>query len=402
MKTISQYIKNNVYELITAFFLFTNLFPLEFPQYMYYISFILILFKMMKYNTGSNSMTYVYFVFVAFVWLTTVVGMALDLRLVIFTAVMIIFSPRTSVKWHMYKLKLLRNIFLGFGLATMANFYAKLVGINHREVSDYMAYMGRVAEFTGFCTHPMWTSAAGAISALFFVSMSFRKYTRNKWMKWVCYLLALISLYVVVISGSRSAFVLSLASILLIVKMQSKHMSSMVRNIGIIVITAVIAGPILMDNAGAMLQKKNSFEITTKNTSRDELWSQRMAEFRSSPLIGIGFAAHGVGDDKQVGRFESGGGYIAVLAQTGIIGVCFIIFIWLAAFMMPSRIGSDPNTILTYCAFAFMTVHSIFEGYLFQGGWYLCLVIWLVIGVMIEHKNMAKKYPFLRGEMVVK
>lgn len=393
---IKKYIQANRYELLTVFFLFTNLFPKEFPQFMYYISFVLILYKMVSFNISENSRTRIFYFFITFLWISTIIGMALDFRLVIFSIILYICAPRQSIKWHLYKLRLLRNIFIGFGLATMANFYAKLAGINQTELDPYLAAMGRVKEFAGFCTHPMWTSAAGAISALFFISMSFRPFMKNKWIRLCCYVMALISLYVVVISGSRSAFVLSLASSMLIIKMQSKQASTLVINISVVAITIVAFGPILMKNAGAMLQKKNSFEITTKQTSRDALWSQRMAEFKSSPLLGIGFAAHGVGYNKRIGRNESGGGYISVLAQSGMIGACFIIFIWIVAFMLPDKIGGNPNTILVYCTFAFMTVQSIVEGYIFQGGWYLCLVIWLIVGVLIEHKGMVRKYPLLK------
>ena len=135
-----------------------------------------------------------------------------------------------------------------------------------------------------------------------------------------------------------------------------------------------------------MLHKKNGLEITTKNTSRDALWTQRFEEFESSPIIGIGFAAYGVGNNKKVGRNESGGSFISVLAQTGIVGVVLIALIWAAAIMLPSRIGKDPNMILIYAGFVFFSIHCIIEGYMFQAGWYLCLIIWLIIGIMIEHK----------------
>lgn len=349
---------------------------------------------MTEYNQRDFSKTYLFYTFIGFLWLTTTIGMALDLRLVIFSTILFMCAPRNSIKWHLYKLKLLQNIFLGFGLATLANFYAKIAGINQIAPDEYMIAMGRVREFAGFCTHPMWTSAAAALSALFFTSMAFRTLS-HKWIKWLCFAMIIVSLYVIVISGSRSAFVLALACSLLIIKMQSQKVSALFRNITIIAIATVVFSPFIMKNAGAMLQKKNSFELTTQNTSRDELWSQRIAEFKSSPIIGIGFAAHGVGLNKAVGRNESGGGYISVLAQTGIVGICFVLAIWISAFMLPKSIGRDPNTILIYCTFVFMAIHSIVEGYMFQGGWYLCLVIWLIIGVMIEHKTLSKKYKGL-------
>lgn len=391
IKLIVKYTKSNKYELILSFLLFTNLFPKFFPQILYYISFILIINKLLKFSPKDYTKTNLFYCFIVFLWVTTIIGMALDLRLVIFSTILYICAPRKSLQWHRYKVKLLRNIFIGFGLATIANLYAKYAGINQLSIDEYTIAMGRVAEFSGFCSYAMWASASAAISSVFFVNMAFREFTTQKWMKIICFILSVLSLYIVVLAGSRSAFVLALACSLLTIKMQSNKFTSLLKNMIIIAIAAIIFTPFIMNNSKAMLQKKNAFEITVENTSRDALWSQRIAEFKSSPIIGIGFAAHGVGLNKKVGRNESGGGYISVLAQTGIVGTIFIIIIMGSAFMLPRKIGVDPNVILIYCIFAFMAIHTIVEGYLFQGGWYLCLIIWLIIGVMIEHKDYARK-----------
>lgn len=392
LKQFKSYIKNNKYELLTSFLLFTNLFPKFFPQILYYISFILIINKLLRFSPKDYAKTNLFYSFIAFLWITTITGMALDLRLVIFSTILYICAPRKSLQWHLYKIKLLRNIFIGFGLATIANLYAKIAGINQIHIDEYGIAMGKVAEFSGFCSHAMWTSASAAISAVFFINMAFRKLAIQRWLKFFYFMMAIISLYIVVLAGSRSAFVLALICSLLTIKMQSDKFSSLLKNIIIIAIATFIFTPFIMNNSKAMFQKKNAFEITVENTSRDELWAQRIAEFKSSPIIGIGFAAHGIGESKQVGRNESGGGYISVLAQTGIVGSIFIIIIMGSAYMFPYKIGTDPNIILIYCIFTFMVIHTIVEGYLFQGGWYLCLIIWLIIGVMIEYKDYAKIY----------
>lgn len=396
IKELNQYVKNNKYELITSFLLFTNLFPKYFPKALYYISFLLIFYKLMKFSTKEYGKTKLFYCFIAFLWITTIIGVAMDLRLVIISIILYMCAPRKSLQWHNYKIKLLRNIFIGFGLATIANLYAKYAGINQLTIDDYARAMGRVAEFSGFCSFSMWTSASAAISSVFFVNMAFREFATQRWFKIFCFGMAVLSLYIVVLAGSRSAFVLALACSLLTIKMQSNKFSSLLRNMIVVALAVVAFTPFIMNNSKAMFQKRNAFEITVENTSRDALWSQRMAEFRSSPLIGIGFAAHGVGLNKKVGRNESGGGYISVLAQTGIVGTIFIIIIMGSAFMLPRKIGTDPNTILAYCIFIFMAIHTIVEGYLFQGGWYLCLIIWLIIGVMIEHKDYASKIRYLK------
>lgn len=392
---IRQYIARNSYELIIVFFIFTNLFPHWFPQFVYYVSFLMILYKESIYNKSMHKNAKLFIIFGVFLWLSSIINFVLDLRLVLFSMILYMAIPSNSLRWHQYKVNLLFCIFIGFGLSTLANFYAKIAGINLIQFDDYMFAQGRIGEFSGFASHAMWTSCAGAMSTLFFVSMAFRKSLQNNILRIICYAMILVSLYITIISASRSSFFLSLACSLLIIKMQSRKVTSLMRNLIIIGCTALCFAPVLIDNADAMLNKKNGLEITVENTSRDELWTQRMEEFRSSPIFGVGFAAHGVGANKQVGRNESGGSFISVLAQAGIIGFIFVILIWIAAVMMPKKIGNNPDMILIYSGFVFMSIHSIIEGYMFQAGWYMCLVIWLSVGIMIEHKSLSRKYPQL-------
>lgn len=387
------YLKDNKYELIVSFFVFTNLFPAWFPQWMYYVSFVLILYKMFKYMPMGNAKGTSFFVgFIIFLWLTTIVNNVLDFRLIIFSVILYISMPRDSVEWHQYKCKLLFNVFIGFCCATLANFYAKLNGINQIHEDEYMRAIGRVAEFAGFASFSMWTSCAAALSTIFLTHIAFRADINEKWIRFGSYALILISLYVTMISASRAAFFLSLLCSAMIILLQTKDISGAFRNTIIVGTTALAFTPVLIDNANAMLHKKNGLEITTKNTSRDVLWAERMAEFESSPLIGIGFAAHGIGKNKVVGRNESGGSFISVLAQAGLIGFVFIMLIWSTAIMKPSQIGDDSNFIFIYAGFVFFSIHCIIEGYMFQAGWYLCLIIWLIIGVMIEHKQYGFEY----------
>lgn len=394
LEAVKRYIKDNRFEIFISFFIFTNLFPAWFPQFMYYISFVLIFWKMQLFHPRFNGKTGLFICFIIYLWISSFVGQVFDLRLVLFSIILYLAAPRNSVKWYLYKVKLLTSIFVGFGIATLANFYAKLAGINLVYRDEYAMMMGRISEFSGFCSHSMWTSCAAAFSTMFFISMVFRRVQKNNVQRYACFVMVVISLYITMIGASRSSFFLSLACSLLIIWMQSKKID-IVRNLFAVGLIAVIVTPFLIENSKAMLSKKNGLEITTKNTSRDELWSQRMDEFKSSPVFGIGFAAHGVGVNKKVGRYESGGSFIAVLAQSGIIGILFIFIIWLSAMQMPSSLGYNSDMIVVYAGFAFMSIHSIVEGYMFQAGWYLCLIIWLTLGVMIEHKQMKNKLSWI-------
>lgn len=396
---MKEYWRENKYELLTTFFIFTNLFPLWFPQWMYYVSFVMIYWKFSRFERISHPKAGLFIGLIAFLWFTTIVGNALDFRLVLFSFILYMFRPTGSAELHQYKKKLMKNIFWGFGIVTFANAYAKWAGINMKQGAAWMEANRGFSEFSGFATHPMWTSCAAAISTIFFVSLAFRQTEMPKWQRYGCFAMILVSLYVSMISASRAAFFLALACSALIIWMQTDKVTSLMRNALIVGFAALFFAPILMDNAAAMLNKKNALEVTTKNTSRDALWAERIAEFKSSPVIGIGFAAHGVGRYKTIGRNESGGGFISVLSQTGIVGIIFILLIWAAATVTPKQVGTNPDTILIYSSFVFFSIHSIIEGYMFQGGWYLCLVIWLIIGIMIEHKSLPQEeYEELEAE----
>lgn len=94
--------------------------------------------------------------------------------------------------------------------------------------------------------------------------MAFREFTTQKWMKIICFILSVLSLYIVVLAGSRSAFVLALACSLLTIKMQSNKFTSLIKNMIIIAIAAIIFTPFIMNNSKAMLQKKMLLRLRLK------------------------------------------------------------------------------------------------------------------------------------------
>ena len=387
--------KENKLEVWITLFVFSNIFQQFVPAQLYFVGLFLFAIQYRKYKPVSHPKRSLFVAFVLLLWFSSIVGSSLDLRLVAMTIVLLVTAPSVSFDWYQYKLNLLKCFYWGFAGVTLLNFYAKLIGYNYIGQFQDIYSMNRQFEFSGFGRFAMWTSCAAAISTMVFTSYAFRNRTSSKIYNIICFAMILVSLYVVMISASRAAFVLAIACSLLIVKMQTNSGGKLLRNLIILGVAGYFFAPVLEDNAEAMLRKRNGFQITTKNTSRDQLWGERMEEFSSSPIWGIGFAAHGVGKNKQVGRFESGGSYISVLAQSGLVGIILVLMIWYAASCFPQNIPRDPNIILTYGAFVFMSLHCIIEGYMFQAGWYLCFIVWLVVGVMIEtkaFKNEIEEY----------
>lgn len=387
VRLLHSFYKENTYEIWVTIIVFSNIFQQIIPAQVYFVGLFMFLLKYRQYRPIPHTAKWMYTTFILLLWFSSIVGFVLDLRLIIFTIVLIVTAPTYSYEWYSYKLKLLQCFYWGFAGVTVLNFYAKLIGYNYLDIFRDEFSINKTFEFSGFGRFAMWTSCAAAISTMVFTSYAFRKNSKSPLYSVICYFMILISLYIVMISASRSAFALSILCSLLVIKIQTNGGGKLLKNLIIIGFTMTLFAPILIDNSEAMMRKKNGFQLTTQNTSRDELWTQRMEEFRSSPIWGIGFAAHGIGTNKMVGRNESGGSYISVLAQAGILGILLIAFIWFSASMLPETVPRDPNVILTYCTFVFVSLHCTIEGYMFQAGWYLCFVTWLVVGVMIETKT---------------
>lgn len=395
MKPIFKYIRKNWYELVTTFFIFANLYPLLFPNYFYFIGLALVFFKMMRYHVSFRSSQGVFFVFVVVIWLSTIINVALDLRLVLFTGIIFLCSPFvTSLGWHLYKKKLLRNLCIGFACTVFVSLIAKAMGVNYQVEYNMggrsMVEYGGVDEFAGFAKFPMWNSAAAAVSIIYFAYLLFKTTSRERRKRYVCIFMVLTSFYVCLISASRAAAAFSVVASALLLFMLSRGVGKVARYVIIFGIIFSFTYPFFHDSARRMLLKQETQEASG-NTSRDALWAVRAAEFNSSPVYGIGFAAHGVDTERSIGQFESGSSWYAILAQTGLIGFSIILILWVRTLLCYRRIRYDSWNILAYAFLIFFTLHSIFEGYMFQGGWYMCYICWLCVGIINEAAMYRKR-----------
>lgn len=394
MPPITSYIKNNKYELIITFFIFTNLFPMQFPSFFYYIGIALIGYKMINTRVYFNKYASYFIALMVLMFFSSTINLALDLRLILFYIILIITCPiYTSYKWHLFKIKLLSNFFIGFILVVAVSLYAKYIGYNYQAINVGTAYKAASEnEFSGFARYPMWISAASAICTVFIFNNIINNRNRKLWKNILLFFFMLSSIYLNVISASRSALVASIVTIFITLYFSLNKFSSLIKYLTIFGLCFTLLFPFFADNSGAMMRKQVGQERTGK-TSRDELWGQRLEEFESSPLWGIGFAAHGIGTEKKVGRNESGGGWISILSQIGIVGFILIGTIISKALTSKKTLEKNRSMIPVYMTFLFFCMHSIFEGYMFQGGWYLCLIFWLCVGILIENK----KYKNFKG-----
>ena len=116
-------------------------------------------------------------------------------------------------------------------------------------------------------------------------------------------------------------------------------------------------------------------------------WAERLAEFDSSPLFGIGFGITGIGDNATEGRAETGSGWLTALAQTGIIGFSLVCLLFYRSKLPKYDLRTDSVAALLEAVMLFLALHSLFEAYMFQAGWYMCFVFWLLVGILDDYKT---------------
>ena len=131
------------------------------------------------------------------------------------------------------------------------------------------------------------------------------------------------------------------------------------------------------------------------NDTRGELWEYRIAEFRSSPVLGIGFQQQRLYREDSNGEFiEPGSGYLAIVAMTGTVGaIGFIGLLLRISLSLYTRNSSIPDRYkdLLRGWTAFFAFHLVIEGYIFACGSLLCFLFWLTIGCSISLHHLGRR-----------
>lgn len=388
-RVVKPYVRANSYELIVTLCLFSNLYPYNFPSILYYIGLLMIGWKMLKMNTTLCERNISIVVFIGIIWISSLINFAVNARTVVYTYILIISAPLfTSYRWHLWKRKLFKNICIGFVGTVVVSLWAKIRGVNYQVQVNMggasMEQYGGTDEFAGYAKFPMWNSAAAALGLVVCAWLLFaNRHRGNKRLEYLIIFGMLASFYICVNSASRSAAAFAVVVCLLMFHWLVKSSKRWTRYITMFSIMGVLLFP-FYHNAATRMLKKQSDQKAAGHTSRDALWNARMAEFYSSPIFGVGYAVHGTGDSRGIGRTESGSSWLSVLAQTGVIGFIIAVIIWVKTLRVLRRVRFDKFYILVYGVLIFFTLHSVFEGYMFQGGWYMCVICWMALGLINE------------------
>lgn len=390
-------LRKNKIEFFITFCILSNLFTTFLPVFLYSLGLLLMGYKMTKCNVCVNKHRTLFVILIFYICITSMINLVLSPKILLFSYILVLTCPMlTSLKWHLFKRQLFKCLACGFVVVVLINLYAHYIGYNLRALRLQWDDLTD-KQFSGFCDQPMWLSAAAAVSTIFSSYLIFKLSSK----KWKCFsvVLAVSSLYIVMLSGSRAAFASCVVSVFLVLYILIRDHIRRIKYVFFMSMFVLALSPWLFSRqtTGAMLVKQE-YQERIDRTSRADLWEQRMNEFKSSPLIGVGFAAHGVGLQTEVSKVEYGGGWISVLSQMGILGAIIVLFINMKILTPLRKIRKDDFMVFVYALYFFFCAHSIVEGYMFQSGWYMCFVFWLVTGLLIEYKQYGKAVVGLQYE----
>lgn len=313
--------------------------------------------------------------------------MRLGLFLLMTSTTASLFDSQESVNFRRYIFK-----YVTYGLAILAvgSFFAFFMGINmmkqgNLDFSDFSTYSSNGGWFGGLTKHSMMLGPISMIASLFF----FMAYLQNKRN---IYLVLFFTCAMSAVMASSRAAILGVAAALFYCLLMMKMEASMKRSTIVLLIICGIATLPIYDVvfAGIIDKQHKRMEATENINSRQNKFDYRIAEFESSPILGVGFCAVDVNgeDDYGVadGRIEPGTSHLAVLSMTGLLGMLAYVIILLQAYRNAKSVDSPHARFVLLCFIA-MFVHAWFEGYVFSAGGFLAFLYWLIIGQCVDCKQ---------------
>jgi hypothetical protein len=247
-------------------------------------------------------------------------------------------------------------------------------------------------DFTGLYNHSM---TLGPMAGVAILSGFFYYYkTNNKKLKIVFVIGIVFSFLAAVAAGSRGALVASICGLLFFFyKMNQGQMSKYITSIFIVIGIGVVSFPLWQDRTEYLFDKIESRKDSEGHfDSRTQKWGQRIYEFKTSPLFGIGFASINVNMydnfNRDTGVIEPGSSWLGVLSMVGVFGFIPLLFLFFQNFIFIFKDRKNKK----YSAFiggllVLFTVHMVFEGYIFASGSFLFFYIWLLLGVIEIYKK---------------
>lgn len=385
-----EYIRYNKVSIIMAAMIVASVFAtIGFGQYAYFaamgITFVYCAFKNQQFE-GIFALLLVWILF------GMVMNNVFPIQYAYFVLMIACASPMfSSYDAFVFRARLLYGLCMILPVVTLLNLYAYQTGINmYVEIMT----LERVAayNFSGYLHHPMWLAAINGMSNVSLLYLFYKQKESNWWIKGLIIVLLVLSLYLSVVAASRAALAASLLAMAIMVYFQSKTSGRLVRSVLLIGLLAYFLVPFITSDSTAM-QTKIDAENRGDESSRDVSWGLRIDEFKESPIWGVGFATgYALRGWKTTGTLETGSGWLAILAQTGLVGaLLFFVFLKRSVLTVREIKENGGLLILFGCIFIYLAAHSVFEGYIYTAGYCPCIFFWLTLSFFYEYNKYG--YP---------
>jgi O-antigen ligase len=240
---------------------------------------------------------------------------------------------------------------------------------------------------TGLFSHSMILGPFAALAALY----SYQKFhvSVDRAHRIQHLLIILIGISTCLAAGSRAALLGLSIAMAAMTTIYYRRYSGKLATTGPLIILALIATAPIWFELSTGVQDKFVYSAGEGSIfiSRINLWENRLIEFESSPIFGIGFASvaeFNVGwFDLETGGVEPGSSWLGVLSMTGLLGASSLIILLSKQVQFIVRgMGNNSEYTYLFCVTVFMFMHMFFEGYIFAAGSTLGLYFWLTLGVI--------------------
>lgn len=377
------------YELLLTICLFSNLYP-QLPGYLYYVSVAGIAMAMCKMKVRKTARTRLVFTLILFLLFSALLAGTFDTKAISMAAILFISLAYSSEVFYRFKYTFMYISLIAYAFTSIINFYAKRAGINFYDGMMISIWGSSNGEFSGYTCHPMWLSAACGIGTIFFVYAMIVMYKRgNKKATCLLGVVSLVSIWTTMQGGSRSASGISVLCCLFLILNAFESATQKNKFLIPIILVGLMTIPTMVTDNAQFARKQGGLALVDNSgqSSRSLLWAARITEFESSPIFGVGPGVIKVQPMGFENSTETGSGWLTALAQTGIIGFVLVCMLVYKARLPKYVLKSDSTAALMEAVMLFLCLHSLFEAYMFQVGWYMCFVFWLLVSILDDYKT---------------
>lgn len=233
--------------------------------------------------------------------------------------------------------------------------------------------------YNGITVHSMILGPLAAISVLICLYRITIKKQRDLYL----FIFIIIAFIMVLVSSSRGTLLSLIVSSLFLLyrfnlQLTKKRFTPIILILAIFLFSYPFWSPFI---EGVQTKMTNNIKRGGYFSSRESIWLDRLDEFNSSPIFGIGFSnmKRDIFFSNDKSNIELGSSYLGVLSMTGIIGFLSLLLI-LFKYVYKTIINKHSTTFLLSSILIFLLIHMIFEGYIFGSGNSLMLLFWLLIG----------------------